>query len=65
MGLTETEINERLKQLSDAELHQFATQVDNIYSGEAGVGLILVVGAVLILIVFAFMSLTGRRLVLE
>ena len=65
MGLTPTEVEERLSMLSNSELHQFATQVENVYSGEAGVGLVVIIAALLVLIVFAFLSLTDRRLVLE
>ena len=63
LGLTDKEVGERLAQLTDEELHQFASQVDDLSSGGSFLGVtigILVVGV----LVLVLLQLTGHRFVL-
>ena len=56
VGLTESEVNARLERLSDAEVHQFASQIDSILpGGDGGLGIIitlLVVGILVLLFIY-------------
>lgn len=58
-GYTEDEIKARLDQLSDAEVHSLATQLDSLApAGELG----LVIGIlVIIILVIVILMLTGHR----
>ena len=49
LGLTPEEINARLSQLSDAQLHQLATQLDSLMPGGNGLGVLIVVLAIAVL----------------
>ncbi len=59
LGYTEDEIKARLDQLSDAEVHSLATQLDSLApAGELG----LVIGIlVIIILVIVIVMLTGHR----
>lgn len=59
LGYTDDEIKARLDQLSDAEVHSLATQLDSLApAGELG----LVIGIlVIILLVIVILMLTGHR----
>ncbi|OGR89043.1 MAG: hypothetical protein A2992_04415 [Elusimicrobia bacterium RIFCSPLOWO2_01_FULL_59_12] len=56
--LTPEQINQRLSQLSDAQVHQMAKQIRTIHpGGDAGLGIIvglLVIGILVLLFVFLF-----------
>lgn len=58
LGLTPEEINTRLSQLSDAQLHQLATQLDSLMpGGDGGLGIIialLVIAVLAVLFVYLF-----------
>jgi hypothetical protein len=58
LGLTPEEINARLSQLSDAQLHQLATQLDSLMpGGDGGLGIIialLVIAVLVVLFVYLF-----------
>ena len=63
LGLSEEEVSERLAQLTDEELHQFASKVDDLSSGGSFLGVtigILVVGV----LVLVLLQLTGHKIVL-
>ena len=51
LGLTPEEINARLSQLSDAQLHQLATQLDSLMPGGNGLGILILVLAIAVLAV--------------
>ena len=51
LGLTPEEINARLSQLSDAQLHQLATQLDSLMPGGDGLGILILVLAIAVLAV--------------
>jgi hypothetical protein len=58
LGLTPEEIDARLSQLSDAQLHQLATQLDSLMpGGDGGLGIIialLVIAVLVVLFVYLF-----------
>jgi hypothetical protein len=61
LGYTDEEINTRLDQLSDGELHQFATQLDSLASGGSTIMWILVIA----LVVVAVLYFTNKRIVIQ
>jgi len=60
LGFTEEEINARLAQLSDEQLHQLALKLDELRVGQNALGIIiaLLVIAILVLVV---LHLTGHK----
>lgn len=61
LGYTDQEINSRLGQLSDDELHQFATQLDSLTSG----GSILVWILVIALVIISALYFTNKRIIIQ
>jgi hypothetical protein len=62
-GLTQEEINARLTRLSDAQLHQMATQIDALIpGGDAGLGIVIALLVIAILAVI-LVYLLGHRIV--
>lgn len=62
LGLTPDEIQKRLGQLSDAQIHQFALQLDDLKVGGDGWGIavaIILIAAIVVLVIY----LTGHRVV--
>ncbi len=64
MGFTPLEINERLSNLSDAELHSFAMKADTLSHGSGIVSLIIII-ALLALVGLTVLASTGKRIVIE
>ncbi len=63
VGLTPDEVRDRLAELSDAELHQFARQIDSLYpGGGAGVIVTLLVIAILILVI---LKITDHKIIIK
>lgn len=63
LGYSEEEINTRLDQLSDDELHQFATQLDSLASGGNGFGFVLAV-LVIVLLILLILHLTDKKIII-
>jgi hypothetical protein len=61
-GLTSDEIDSRLSQLSDDQLHQLALQVDEIRAGGDAAGVIIAL-LVIILIVVLIIYFTGHKVI--
>lgn len=62
-GLTTTEVKTRLDKLTDAELHQFSTQVDSLYpGGDLGIVIALLVIVILLLVI---MKLSNKKIVIQ
>ncbi len=59
-GLTQDEINSRLSQLSDQQMHDFALQLDNLEVGGDGLGIVIALLVIAILVVI-LLYLTGHR----
>ena len=61
-GLSPEEINVRLNQLSDAQLHRLATQIDSMVpAGDAGLGIVIALLVIAILAVI-LVYLLGHRI---
>jgi hypothetical protein len=65
MGLTPDEIQKRLSQLSDQQIHQLALQLDELkVGGDAGwvvLGVLIVLAAIAVLVIY----LTGHQVVIQ
>lgn len=65
MGLTPEEIQKRLSQLSNQQIHQFALQLDELkVGGDAGwavLSIIIVLAAIAVLVIY----LTGHQVVIQ
>ncbi len=64
VGLTSDEVKDRLAELSDAELHQFAKQVDSLYPGGSASGVIIAVLVIAILIL-VILKLTDHKIIIK
>lgn len=64
LGLSEEEINTRLSKLTDEELHQFATQVDSLYPGGNGLGIVIAI-LVIILLVIVILKVMDKKIIIE
>jgi len=64
-GLTQDEIQTRLGQLSDPQIHQLATKVDDLrVAADDGLGIIIALLVIAILVIVIIM-LTGHRIVIK
>lgn len=62
-GFTQEEINNRLSQLSDQQIHQLALQLDNLKVGkDDALGIIIALLVIAILVVI-LLQLTGHRVI--
>lgn len=59
-GLTKDEINTRLSQLSDQQIHNFALNLDDLKVGGDGLGIVIALLVIAILVVI-LLYLTGHR----
>jgi hypothetical protein len=64
LGLSTEEITQRLDKLSDEELHWFASQVESLYPGGNGLGLIIAI-LVIILLVIVILKVTDKKIIIE
>jgi len=64
-GLTQDEIQNRLRQLSDPQIHQLALKMDDLRVGaDDGLGIIIALLVIAILVIVIIM-LTGHRVVIK
>lgn len=64
MGLSTDEVTSRLDKLSDAELHKFATQLDNHYPGGDGLGFVIAL-LIIVLLVLLILKITDRKIIVK
>lgn len=62
LGFTQDEINNRLSQLDDQQIHQLALQLDELRVGGDGLGVVIALLVIVILVVI-LLQLTGRRVI--
>jgi hypothetical protein len=62
LGLTQDEIQNRLTQLSDQQIHQVATKLDDLKIGGDGLGILIAVLVVVILVII-ILQLTGHKVI--
>jgi len=63
LGLTAEETASRLSQLSEAERHQIASQIDSLYAGGDGLGTVAALLVIAVLVV-VLLHLTGHRVII-
>ncbi|MCK5140387.1 MAG: PA2779 family protein [Thermodesulfovibrionia bacterium] len=61
-GFTQDEIQARLNQLSDQQIHYFAQNLDDLQVGGDGLGIIIALLVIAILVVLLF-QLTGHKVI--
>jgi hypothetical protein len=64
LGLTPDEIQTRLGQLSDEQLHNVAKQLDTLKVGGDGIGIVIGILVIVILVV-VLIQLTGHRVIIK
>jgi hypothetical protein len=64
LGFAENEIQQRLGQLSDEQMHYLAQNIDELRVGGNGLGLIVVLLVIAILVVL-LIQLTGHRIIVK
>jgi hypothetical protein len=64
LGFTQEEINNRLSQLSDQQIHKVAVQLDQLKVGGDGLGIVIAILIIAILVVVLIM-LTGHRVIVK
>lgn len=62
LGLTQEEIQKRLTQLSDQQIHQLALQLDDLKIGQDALGIIIALLVIVILVV-VILQLTGHKVI--
>jgi hypothetical protein len=64
LGYSDEEIKARLDQLSDQDLHNFATQIDTLTVGGDGLGLVIAI-LVIIILVIIILKLMDKKIVVS
>ena len=64
LGLTHDEIQQRLAQLSDRQVHQVALQLDNIRVGQDDALVIIIAILVIAILVVVLLKLTGHKVII-
>jgi len=62
LGFTQDEIQKRISQLSDQQIHQIALQLDDLKIGGDGLGILIAVLVVVILVII-ILQLTGHKVI--
>ncbi len=63
LGFTRDEINNRLSQLDNEQIHQLALKLDELMVGGDGLGVVIALLVIVILVVI-LLQLTGRRVII-
>jgi len=63
-GLSQEEINSRMAQLSDDEVHLFASQLESVYPGGDGVGVVIGL-LVIVILVIVILRLMDRKIIIR
>lgn len=62
LGFSQEEINNRIEQLSDQQIHQLALQLDGLKVGGDGLGVVIALLVIVILVVI-LLQLTGHKVI--
>ena len=65
LGLSMDEINTRLNLLSDADVHQFASQMDNLMPGGLDVAINIMLFLVIAILVLVILHLLGYKVIIK
>ena len=60
LGFSADEVSTRLSELTDAQLHYFATRLDDLKVGGDGLGIVIAI-LVIIILVILILQLTGHK----
>ncbi len=63
LGLSPTQIQERLAGLSDGQIHQLATRIDGLMAGGDALGVVVLLLVIAILVVL-LLQMTGHRVII-
>ncbi len=63
-GLTQEEIDGKIKNLSDEEVHSFASQLDSLYPGGDGFGVVIAL-LIIVILVMVILKLADRKIVIR
>ena len=63
LGLTQDEIQKKLSQLSDQQIHQFALQLDELKVGGSDALGVIIVLLVIVILVIIIIQLTGHKVI--
>ena len=63
LGLSMDEINSKLQQLSDADIHQFASQLDSLMPG--GILEFIIGVLVIVILVLVILQITGHKVIVK
>jgi hypothetical protein len=64
-GLTQDEIQKRLVQLSDQQIHQAALQLDDLTVGQGDALGVIIAILVIVILVIVILKLTGHRVIVS
>lgn len=62
LGFTKDEINTRLQQLSDQQIHQLSQKLDELKVGGDGLGVVIAL-LVIVILVIIILQLTGHKVI--
>jgi hypothetical protein len=65
LGFTTDEIENKLSQLDDRQIHQLALNLDELKVGSSGLGWLLVIIVLIAIGVIVYFYVTGHRVVIE
>ncbi|MBI2412925.1 MAG: PA2779 family protein [Deltaproteobacteria bacterium] len=63
-GLPTAEIMPRIDKLTDDELHQFASQLDGLYPGGDGLGVVIAL-LIIVILVMVILKLSDRKIIIR
>jgi Family of unknown function (DUF6627) len=64
LGYSDEEVKARLDQLSDQDLHNFATQINTLTAGGDGLGLVIAI-LIIIILVIIILKLMDKKIVVS
>jgi len=65
LGLSMDEINSRLNDLSDADMHQFATRLDSLMPGGVDVAITIMALLVITILVLVILHIAGYKIIIK
>jgi hypothetical protein len=63
-GLTQDEVQTRLAQMSDQQIHQVALQMDSLRVGQSDAGVVIIIILVIAILVVVLLKVTGHKVII-
>ncbi|CAG0964250.1 hypothetical protein GPROT1_01051 [Gammaproteobacteria bacterium] len=63
-GLSQDEINGKMSQLSDEEVHSFASQLESVFPGGDGLGIVIAL-LIIVILVMVILKLADRKIIIR